>query len=48
MIKEREQLFTDVQYYEPKVTFHVEESPQRIRIQRNSAPMPNTRLQSLN
>ncbi|CAD8046381.1 unnamed protein product [Paramecium sonneborni] len=48
MIREREQLFTDVQYYEPKVTFNVDESPQRIRIQRNSAPMPNTQLYHLN
>ncbi|CAD8136595.1 unnamed protein product [Paramecium octaurelia] len=48
MVKEREQLLGDVQYFEPKVTFNVDESPQRIRIQRNSAPMPNTKLHQFN
>ncbi|CAD8046795.1 unnamed protein product [Paramecium sonneborni] len=48
LIKEREQLFTQVQYFNPKITFNVWESPQRIRIQRNSAPIANNRLYYIN
>ncbi|CAD8054063.1 unnamed protein product [Paramecium sonneborni] len=47
MVKEREHLFTEVQYFNPKITFNVQESPQRIRISRNSAPITNTRLYQL-